>query len=267
MTPPGKVYMVGAGPGRADLITVRGLQLLRSAQVVLYDRLIAAELLGECPPDAQLIYVGKAARSHTMPQEEINRLLVEQAQAGKQVVRLKGGDPFVFGRGGEEAQALFRAGIPFEIVPGVSSALSVPLYAGIPVTQRGVATSVAIVTGTEAPNKPKSTVDWAAVSRLSTIVLLMGVENIAAICEGLLDAGRPPDTPVAVICQGTTDNQRTVFATLATLPGMIGHEAISAPAVTVIGDVVNLATELSWFHPDGMGAGFVQFQDLSLEGE
>ena len=267
MISPGKVYIVGAGPGRADLITVRGLQLLRCAEVVLYDRLIASELLDECPPNANLIYVGKAAHAHTMPQDAINRLLVEQARAGKQVVRLKGGDPFVFGRGGEEALALADAGIPFEVVPGVSSALAVPLYAGIPVTHRGISTSVAIVTGTEAPGKPHSMVDWAAVSRLSTLVLLMGVEHLAAICAGLLDAGRSPETPAAIICQGTTNGQRTIRATLATLPDVITREGVIPPAVTVIGEVVGLADTLDWFHPDGTAAGFLPFQTSGSEGE
>ena len=245
----GKVYLVGAGPGRADLITVRGLTVLRQADVVLYDRLVARELLDEAPSRAERTFVGKAAGRHVMSQEEINARLIAHARAGKQVVRLKGGDPFVFGRGGEEALALAHADIPFEVVPGVSSAIAVPAYAGVPVTHRGISTAFAVVTGHEAPDKPTSTTDWAALARVPTLVVLMALKRVRAICTALLDAGRAPDTPALAVSQGTTPAQRTVRATLATLPDALAANPIPTPALVIIGDVAALGDLLDWYRP------------------
>lgn len=256
----GKAYLVGAGPGRADLITVRGLQLIRRAEVLLYDRLIPQEILAEAPAEAELIFVGKQPDRHLLQQVEINRLLVARVAAGKQVVRLKGGDPFVFGRGGEELLALAEAGLPFEVVPGVSSALAVPAYAGIPVTQRGLVTSFAVVTGHEEPTRPETATNWAALAQVSTLVLLMALKNIADICQRLIAAGRAPDTPVAAISWGTTDQQRVLRATLATLPAHLATEALPSPVVIVIGQVASLHEQLAWFQPDGQAAGFVSLE-------
>lgn len=261
--PLGKAYLVGAGPGRADLITVRGLRLLRQADVVIYDRLIAQELLDEVDPGAELIFVGKQPHLHTLSQDAINRLLVDRVRRGQTVVRLKGGDPFVFGRGGEEALALRLAGLPFEIVPGVSSALAVPAYAGVPVTQRGVATNFAVVTGHECDDTGDDVTDWAALARIPTLVILMGVGHIAQIRQALLDAGRAANTPAIAISQGTTDQQRSVRATLAHLPAAIAEHAITSPAVIVIGEVAGLHDFLDWYQPDGAAAGFVAMDDLS----
>lgn len=243
---PGKAYLVGAGPGRADLITVRGLRLLQAADVVIYDRLIAHELLSECRPDAKQIYVGKGPDHHVASQEEINQLLVTSVQAGLQVVRLKGGDPFVFGRGGEEALALRAAGLPYEIVPGVSSAIAAPAYAGIPVTHRGIATSFAVVTGHERREQTASATDWDALSRIPTLVILMGVAQIDEIAKALLQAGRAADTPAAAIRWGSTAQQQVVSATLATIADAIAHAGLTSPAVIVIGEVAALHQELAW---------------------
>ncbi len=247
---PGKAYLVGAGPGAAELITVRGLRLVQRADVILYDRLIAPELLEEARPDAELIYVGKQPHYHVATQEEINQLLVEKVRAGHQVVRLKGGDPFVFGRGGEEALALQAAGLPFEIVPGISSALAAPAYAGIPVTQRGVATSFAVVTGHACTES--SGTDWSALARIPTLVILMGVSQIAHIAEQLLGAGRAAETPAAAIQWGSTDQQQVVRATLATLAYAIDVAGVESPATIVIGAVAALHAQLAWFQPEAI---------------
>jgi uroporphyrin-III C-methyltransferase len=256
----GKAYLVGAGPGRADLITVRGLNLLRQAEVVVYDRLIAPELLAEVPSTAELVFVGKKSGRHTMPQQEINDVLVEWVQAGKQVVRLKGGDPFVFGRGGEEALALLDAGLPFEIVPGISSAVAAPAFAGVPVTHRGVARSFAVITGHHASGMPKIDTDWRVFSNIPTLVILMGVKRIKYIVRQLMESGRPAETPAMAIQSGTTGRQKTVQATLATLPEAISSAGITTPAIIVVGDVVRLADKLSWFQPDEADA-FVPIPD------
>ena len=256
----GKAYLVGGGPGRADLITVRGLNLLRQAEVVLYDRLIAQELLQEAPSNAKLIFVGKGPDRHMLPQEEINQLLVERVKAGKQVVRLKGGDPFVFGRGGEEVMALAEAGLCFEIVPGISSVLAAPAYAGIPVTHRGMVTSFAVVTGHEDPTKPESTTDWAALARIPTLILLMAVKHIADICVELIQAGRAAETPAAAISWATTDYQRVLRATLGNLPEAIKTQKLPTPVVIVIGEVAALADQLAWFQPDGDASGFAPIE-------
>jgi uroporphyrin-III C-methyltransferase len=257
----GKAYLVGAGPGRADLITVRGLNLLRKAETLLYDRLIAPELLDEAPPEAERIFVGKGPDRHIMRQEAINALLVERVQAGRQVVRLKGGDPCVFGHAGEEAQALADHGLPFEIVPGVSSAIAVPAYAGVPVTQRGMATAFAVVTGHEAPDRQSSGTDWAALAGVPTLIVLMAVKRLESISAALIAAGRDPATPTALISRGATDQQQVLRASLAELPARYRAAPLPTPAVLVIGPVAALADTLAWFQPDGAAAGHVAWED------
>ncbi|MEX1019981.1 MAG: uroporphyrinogen-III C-methyltransferase [Litorilinea sp.] len=263
----GKAFLIGAGPGNADLITVRGLRLLQRADVVVYDRLIAQELLDEARADAEQVFVGKAPGRHTLHQTEINALLVDRVRQGKQVVRLKGGDPFVFGRGGEEALALVQAGLAFEVVPGVSSALAAPAYAGIPVTQRGVATAFAVVTGHECADHaddiengadPAQASDyWRGLAAMPTLVILMGVSKIAAITAQLLNAGKHPQTPAAAISWATTAEQQVVTAPLAQLPATLAARALPSPAVIVIGDVAALHDSLDWFRPAGDELGFV----------
>lgn len=262
----GKAYLIGAGPGRADLITVRGLRLLQQADVVIYDRLIAPELLDEVRPTARLIFAGKEAGHHALSQDAINRVLVEEVSAGHQVVRLKGGDPFVFGRGGEEALALRLAGLPFEIVPGISSALSVPAYAGVPVTHRGIATSFAVVTGHECEGKTSSGTDWSALARIPTLVILMGVGHIRQISTALMEAGRAAETPAIAIAQGTTVQQYSVRATLADLPDAIVAQGIQAPATIVIGEVAGLHDFLNWYEPAATQPEFNQmaFQPVQM---
>lgn len=244
----GKVYLVGAGPGDPELITVRGLTLLRQAEVVMYDRLVHPDLVAEAPVDAVRIYVGKESGRHCMPQERINRLLVTSAQQGAVVVRLKGGDPFVFGRGGEEAQTLVEAGIPFEIVPGVSSVVAVPAYAGIPLTHRKVASSFAVITGHEEEDKEDSSLPWGVLATaVDTLVVLMGVKSLPRIVQQLTMAGRSPETPVALIRQGTTADQYTIIGTLADIVAKAEAVKLAPPVVTVIGEVVRLRDQLQWF--------------------
>ena len=244
----GKVWLVGAGPGDPGLITVRGKAALEQAEVVVYDRLAAPELLAHAPASAERIDAGKAPGRQALSQEETNTLLVEQAQAGKRVVRLKGGDPYVFGRGGEEALALVAAGVPFEVVSGVTSAVAVPAAAGIPVTQRGVARSFAVITGHEADDDTASGLNWAALATgPDTLVLLMSVGGLAPICQRLIDLGRDPATPAAVISRGTTSAQRTVTAPLQAIAAVAAEAAIGAPAVTVIGEVAHFHEALAWF--------------------
>jgi uroporphyrinogen III methyltransferase/synthase len=237
------VYLVGAGPGDPGLLTVRGAELLRRADVVVHDRLSAEELLDLAPPQAERIDVGKAPGHARVSQEGINELLVEHGRSGRTVVRLKGGDPTVFARGGEEALALADAGVPFEIVPGITSAIAVPAYAGIPVTQRFSSTSFTVVTGHEDPSVPlEGSVDWEAVARVGgTIVVLMGVGRIRAITQRLIDGGRDPDTPAAAVIWGTRPDQRTVRATLGTL----ADQDLQSPATIVVGAVAGL--DLGWF--------------------
>lgn len=245
---PGKVYLVGAGPGDPGLMTVRGLQLLRGADVVVYDQLVNSVLLDETRIDAERIYVGKQAGRHSIAQNEINEVLINYALQGDQVVRLKGGDPFVFGRGGEEAEALADAGIPFEIVPGVSSAVAVPAYAGIPLTHRKHASSFVVVTGHEAV-KSQCSVNWAKLATaVDTLVILMGLHNLSSIVAVLTVHGRAPETAVAVIEQGTTELQKTVIGTLADI--VEKSAALKAPALIVVGDVVHLSQKLDWFTGD-----------------
>ena len=244
----GKVYLVGAGPADPDLITVKGLRCLRAADVVVYDSLVSPQLLEEVRPQAECLYVGKRPGYHCMKQEQINALLINYAQQGHTVVRLKGGDPFVFGRGGEEALALAQAGIPFEIVPGVSSAIAVPAYAGIPVTHRHLASSVTIVTGHEDAAHTSSSVNWEALAKLDgTLVILMGVATLPHITGRLRDGGLHPDTPAAVIQEGTVPQQHVVTGTLANIADRAAIAGITSPAVVVIGAVVTLNDALAWF--------------------
>lgn len=244
----GKVYLIGAGPGDPGLITVRGMECIQCADVVVYDYLVNPALLRYARADAKLIYVGKSAGKHTLSQEEINALLVQEGKAGQIVARLKGGDPYVFGRGGEEAGELAKAGIPFEEVPGISSAVAAPAYAGIPVTHRGVATAFMVITGHEDPTKPEAQVDWAAVARFSgTRVVLMGVERIGVIANELLKHGAAQDTPVAMVRWGTTGQQQTITGTLKTIAAVAEKAGFKPPAVTIIGEVVRLRETLNWF--------------------
>ena len=256
----GTVYIVGGGPGDPGLITVKGLECLRRADVVLYDRLVAQELLTEVPVHAELIDVGKEPKRHRRSQDEINTLLIEKAREGKMVVRLKGGDPFVFGRGGEECQALAEAGIRYEVVPGVSSAIAVPAYAGIPVTQRGVTTAFTVVAGHTGSSD--SSIDWEAISRIGTIVFLMGVEHLPEIVPQLIAYGRGADTPAALIQEGTTLNQSVVTGTLANIVEK-GRE-IRPPAVLVVGEVVRLHEQLGWFAPQIFSIETTQAELISL---
>src|SRR5688572_29813486 len=238
----GAVALVGAGPGDPGLLTLRGRRLLRRADVVVYDRLVDPRVLALAPPGVLRIYAGKASGFHALPQEEINALLVAHARRGRRVVRLKGGDPFVFGRGGEEAEALADAGIPFQVVPGVSAAIAVPAYAGIPVSHRGLASSLAVVTGHEGCGKKAPRVDWARLATaVDTLVVLMGLAALPGIVEALLAAGRAPATPVALVQAGTTAAQRTVTGTLADIVERARTAALEPPVTIVIGDVVALA--------------------------
>ncbi|MGK5446200.1 uroporphyrinogen-III C-methyltransferase [Streptomyces radiopugnans] len=235
------VALVGGGPGDPDLITVRGRRLLAEADVVIADRLGPRDLLDELPPHVEVIDAAKIPYGRAMAQEAINAALVEHAKAGRFVVRLKGGDPYVFGRGMEEAQALAEAGIPVTVVPGISSSVSVPGAAGIPVTHRGVAHEFTVVSGHVAPGDPRSLVDWAALAKLrGTLVMLMAVERIGAIAEALIEHGRSPDTPVAVVQEGTMAGQRRVDATLATAARTVEEEGVRPPAVIVVGQVVGV---------------------------
>lgn len=242
----GIVYLVGAGPGDPALITRRGAEVLGRADVVAYDRLAHPALL-ELAPGAELVDVGKRAGKGGAGQDIINRLLVDHAKAGKVVVRLKGGDPFVFGRGGEEAEALADAGVRFEVVPGVTSAVAAPAFAGIPLTHRHLASWVAIATGHEHPHHEGSAVDWDAMARAPTAVFLMGIGRIARITEELIRRGRPDSTPAAVIASATWPSQRAVRATLGTIATEVEREGIEPPAVLVVGDVAALADKLGWF--------------------
>ena len=244
----GRVYLVGAGPGDPGLLTVRGLQCLREADALVYDRLANDRLLAEARPDAERIYVGKEPDAHTLTQDEICQLLVRLGLEGKTVCRLKGGDPFVFGRGGEEALALLEVGVPFEIVPGVTSAIAAAAYAGIPVTHRGVATSFAAITGHEDPTKGESSIRWDRLATgVDTLVFLMGVGNLPHIVENLVANGRPAGTPVALVRWGTTPKQRVVTGTLADIVERVAAARLKSPALIVVGEVVALREQLKWF--------------------
>lgn len=242
----GKVYLVGAGPGDPGLLTVRALELLQKADVVIYDYLVNPDLLIHLKEDAERIFVGKVGRDTQTPQSKINELLVSKATEGKLVVRLKGGDPFLFGRGAEEALALRAAGISFEIVPGISSALAVPAYAGIPLTHRGLSSSIVILTGANAGDG-KLSEDLFNARAADTIVVLMGIAHLREITEQLIALGRSLDTPVAIIRWGTYESQQIVTGTLETIAGIAAREGLRPPSIIVIGEVVRLQTSLSWF--------------------
>jgi len=244
----GIVYLIGAGPGDPGLITVRGLQCVQNADVVVYDYLANPVLVDEAPADVERIFVGKRKGRHHRPQEEINRLLVDKAKEGKTVARLKGGDPYVFGRGGEEAQHLRRAGVAFEVVPGVTAGFAAAAYAGIPLTHRDYTTSLGLVTGHEDPAKKMSTLDWEKLSTgVGTMVFYMGMANLPLIAGKLVEHGRSPQTPVAVIRWATTPRQQTLVATLETVVAEVEKSGIRPPAVILVGDVIELRRDLRWF--------------------
>ncbi|MEY2547542.1 MAG: uroporphyrinogen methyltransferase / synthase, partial [Verrucomicrobiota bacterium] len=244
----GKCFLVGAGPGDLGLVTLRAKECVERAEVIVYDYLCNPEMLRWAPENAERIFAGKKAGAHTLTQEQINALLVEKTREGKIVVRLKGGDPFLFGRGGEEAEALAAGGLPFVIVPGVTSAIAGPAYAGIPVTHRGKNSHVTFFTGHEDPEKSESAIDFAALAKLGgTQVMLMGVERIEAIAREMLANGVRKDLPVAVIRWATTERQETLVATLENVAERVAAESFSAPAIVVFGEVVNLRKQLNWF--------------------
>jgi uroporphyrinogen III methyltransferase / synthase len=244
----GVVYLVGAGPGDAGLMTMRGAELLARADVVVYDALVNMDLLKLAPREAEVIYGGKRSKNHAIPQEDLNALLVKKAKEGKTVVRLKGGDPYTFGRGGEEAEELGAAGVKFEVVPGVSSISAAPNYAGIPITHRDHCSSFTVITGHEDPTKPESNIDWALVAKdKGTKVILMAMERIGEIARTLISHGMPPETPVGMVRWGTTGRQTSIEGTLANIEKVIAENNFGAPAVTVIGKVVSLREKLNWF--------------------
>jgi len=244
----GTVYLVGAGPGDAGLLTVRGAELLARADVVVHDALVNPELLRLVPASAEIIFGGKRARDHAIPQEELNQLLISKAREGKCVVRLKGGDPYIFGRGGEEAEKLADAGIRFEVVPGVSSIVAGPNYAGIPLTHRDHCSSFTVITGHEDPGKDEAAIDFEQLAHApGTKVVLMGVERIRQIAESLVAHGMDKATPVGMVRWGTTGRQQSIEGTLGTIADIVAREKFTAPAVTIVGDVVKLRGKLNWF--------------------
>lgn len=244
----GKVYLIGAGPGDPGLITVKGLKCIKDSDVIVYDFLASPLLLANASSHAEIIYVGKKGSDHTLSQDKINALIVEKARAGKTVARLKGGDPFIFGRGAEEAEVLINEGISFEIVPGITSAIAAPAYAGIPLTHRDFTSTLAFVTGHEDPKKDESSINWASLAEgVGTIVFLMGVKNLSDIVGKLIHHGKPVNTPVALVQWGTTSMQKTVTGTLETIVTIVKESGISSPAIIVVGEVVSLRDKLKWF--------------------
>ncbi|TMU87394.1 uroporphyrinogen-III C-methyltransferase [Bacillus sp. BHET2] len=243
----GKVYLVGAGPGDPELITVKALKSIQKADVILYDRLVNKELLSYAKKGADLIYCGKLPNYHTMKQDTINHFLVRYASSGKVVVRLKGGDPFVFGRGGEEAEALAKKGIPFEVVPGITSGIAAAAYAGIPVTHRDASSSVAFVTGHKQNNQQEDE-KWESLSKgIDTLAIYMGVSNLPYIREKLIQHGKSRDTPVALVHWGTTEVQKTVTGTLDTIIDIVNEEKVENPSMIIIGEVVRYRDKIQWF--------------------
>jgi len=256
----GKVYLVGAGPGDPGLLTVRGAEVLSLCDVVVYDALANEVLLNYAPAEAERIFVGEAHAAHRLTQEEVLRLMIDRARRGLQVVRLKGGDPFIFGRGGEEALALRAAGIPFEVVPGVSAGHAVAAYAGIPLTHRHLASSVAFVTGHECAESRRP-VRWEAVAHaVDTLVIFMGAGRLSQIVKRLLQAGLAPETPIAIIERGTYPDQRVRVATLGTILTHVAGEPVRSPALIVVGDVVALREQLAWFEERDVSAAVVEGQ-------
>lgn len=247
----GKVWLVGAGPGDPGLFTIKGKKVLQQADVVFYDALISQEILDLIPKQARRIFAGKRSGHHFLPQEETNRVLLEEALAGNSVVRLKGGDPFLFGRGGEELELLAENGVPFEVVPGVTSAFAVPAYNGIPVTHRDYCSSVHVVTGHRRKDHSIDIDFEALVSTKGTLIFLMGIAALADLCNGLLDAGMDPDMPAAVLEKGTTKEQRRIAATVATLETACKAACVQTPAILVVGRVCELADTFSWFETAG----------------
>jgi uroporphyrin-III C-methyltransferase/precorrin-2 dehydrogenase/sirohydrochlorin ferrochelatase len=247
----GEVYLVGAGPGDPDLLTFRALRLMQKADVVVYDNLVSKPIVEMTRRDAQRIYVGKKRDNHTLPQEEINVLLVRLAKQGKRVLRLKGGDPFIFGRGGEEIETLAAEGIPFQVVPGITAASGVASYAGIPLTHRDHAQSCVFVTGHLKDGTMN--LDWVQLARpKQTVVVYMGLHGLGTLCVELIKHGMPDTTPIAIVQQGTTPNQRVFTGTLATLPGIAKREKPQAPTLIIVGGVVTLRDKLAWFHPENL---------------
>ncbi len=273
----GVVYLVGAGPGDIGLLTVKGLKCLQRAEVVIYDFHLNNQILNYINHDAEFIYAGKRGGHHTMTQDEINRAIIDKGKEGKIVCRLKGGDPFVFGRGGEEAQALVEEGIKFEVVPGVSSSVAAPAYAGIPLTHRHYSSSFAVIPGYEDTTKEASAIDWSKLATgVGTLVFLMAIKNIDTLTKKLIDNGRSPDTPVAVIRWGTRPDQETLVSTLKDIAPLVRERDIRPPAVMVVGDVVNLRQELKWYEDKPMfghrilvtrehAEGFDQLAELGAE--
>jgi uroporphyrinogen III methyltransferase / synthase len=242
----GKVFLVGAGPGDPGLLTQRAAELIASADLVALDALVSRDIAAKIPKSAEVVYVGKRASAHSLPQDQINQLLVDEARKGRRVVRLKGGDPFVFGRGGEEAEELVAAGVPVEVVPGISSSIAGPAYAGIPVTHRSYATSLTLVTGHEADES--TGIKWNALAQLDgTIVFMMGLGNLPAIVRNLIANGASPDRPVAVISKATTREQRSVTGTLINIEQIVNESQIATPALIVVGDVVRMHNVINWF--------------------
>ncbi len=271
------MYLVGAGPGDIGLLTVKGLRCLQKAEVVIYDFHLNAQILNYISHKAELIYAGKRGGHHTMPQDEINKAIVQKAKEDKIVCRLKGGDPFVFGRGGEEAQELVKEGIPFEVVPGVSSSVAAPAYAGIPLTHRLYSSSFAVIPGYEDTTKEESAINWAKLATgVGTLVFLMAVKNIDELTRKLIAHGRAPDTPVAVVRWGTRADQKTIVGTLGDIAARVRERDIKPPAVMVIGDVVNLRNELNWYEAKPLfgqrilvtrehSGGFAELEELGAE--
>jgi len=244
----GYVYLVGAGPGDPKLITIKGSECIAKADVLVYDRLASRRLLTLARPDCELIYVGKSPDRHTLRQEEINQVLVDKGLEGKIVTRLKGGDPFVFGRGGEEAEALLKAGIQFEVVPGITSAIAVPAYAGIPVTHRDLTSSFAVITGHEDPTKNETSIHWDHLAQShGTLVFLMGMENLPLIAQKLMENGKKPTTPVGIIQWGTRPEQRTLVGKLDTIAEEVKKQKFTNPSIIIVGEVVSLREKLKWF--------------------
>lgn len=239
------VYLTGAGPGDIELLTIKALRVIKEADVIIYDRLANPEILHEAKDGCKFVYVGKEDGRHIMPQDEINAVIYENALSCKNVVRLKGGDPFVFGRGGEEGSFLYERGISFEVIPGISSAISVPAYAGIPVTHRGVAVSFRIVTGHESPDKENPQVKWESFKEDDTIVFLMGLHNISKISNKLISIGKSKELPCAVISKGTTPEQKVVVGTLEDIEEKA--KGLESPALIIVGEVVKLREQLAWF--------------------